>query len=272
MSRAIKNMVSNALKFTDQGEVVIRAQRIERGDDNWETLPSVNVPEQLSAGSYILVTVTDTGSGISPEAQQALFERFGQGMRDMLTDKPSGTGLGLALSKEIISHHSGRIWVESARGQGSTFAFVLPLPAESSEPPLWEGATSVLDSAPTILVVDDEPAVRELMYYILMRAGYRTLMAVDGPTALNMARIHMPDLIVLDIMIPGISGLDVTSVLKADESTKNIPIVILSIMADPEKAAQLGADACFAKPIEQDSFLKKLAELLAMRRKAAQKG
>ena len=103
----------------------------------------------------------------------------------------------------------------------------------------------------------------QLLYYLLLRAGYRTLMAVDGPTALNMARFHTPDLIVLDIMIPGISGLDVTSVLKADDTTCDIPIVILSILADEEKAAQLGASACFSKPFDQDAFLARIAELLA---------
>jgi CheY-like chemotaxis protein len=101
------------------------------------------------------------------------------------------------------------------------------------------------------------------MSYILLRAGYRTLVAVDGPAALNMARNHKPDLILLDIMIPGISGLDVTSVLKADESTRHIPIIILSILANEERAAQLGADACFAKPFDRDILLAKIGELLA---------
>jgi CheY-like chemotaxis protein len=87
-----------------------------------------------------------------------------------------------------------------------------------------------------------------------------------------MTRIHKPDLIVLDIMIPGISGLDVTSVLKADASTRDIPIIILSILADQEKAAQLGADACFAKPFDQDAFIVKLAELLASRGKGTGRG
>jgi CheY-like chemotaxis protein len=125
---------------------------------------------------------------------------------------------------------------------------------------------SLPDTAPTVLVVDDEPGVRELLYYVLTNAGYRPLMAVDGPTALNLARVRQPDLIVLDIMIPGISGLDVTSVLKADESTRDIPIIILSILANPEKAAQLGADACFAKPFDQDEFVNKVTELVSSRR------
>jgi signal transduction histidine kinase/ActR/RegA family two-component response regulator len=272
ISRVIENLVSNAIKFTEVGSVSVYAQRLEASDNGWEVPPCVHVPERLPAGSYFLVAVCDTGPGISPEAQQTLFERFGQGMRDMLTEKPSGTGLGLALSKEIIGYHSGRIWVESERDRGSTFAFIVPL-SEGSEGLEMLGETvSLPDSAPTILVVDDEPAMRELLHFVLFRAGYRTLMAVDGPTALNMARVHKPDLIIMDIMIPGISGLDVTSVLKADPSTRDIPIIILSILADPKKAAQLGAEGCFSKPFDHDQFVEKVTELLTVRGKVVPRG
>lgn len=266
LGRAAGNLVSNAVKFTQEGEIRVSARQIDEQDRERPSLPNVTVPRLLPAGSYALVTVSDTGPGISPEAKQSLFERFGQGTADVLTEKAAGTGLGLALSKEIIGHHGGQIWAESSQGQGSTFAFALPLAAEGDELSLWGEAVSLPDTAPTILVVDDEPAVRELLYYVLLRAGYRTLMAVDGPTALNMARFHRPDLIVLDIMIPGISGLDVASVLKSDETMSDIPIIILSILADEEKAAQLGAEACFSKPFDQDTFVAKIAELVAQRR------
>jgi PAS domain S-box-containing protein len=266
--RVVKNLVSNAVKFTDQGGVTVSAQQMQRQEGRWMTPASVHAPDQLASGVYVLIAVSDTGSGVSPEVQQTLFERFGQGMRDMLTEKPSGTQLGLALSKEIVAHHNGLIWVESEPGKGSTFAFVLPLSPESAEVQLVGDDLALPESAPTVLVVDDEPAVRELLYYVLLQAGYRSLMAVDGPTALNMARVHNPDLIILDIMIPGISGLDVTSVLKADEATRDIPIVILSILADEQKAAQLGAEACFSKPFDQGEFIKTVAELLTARKRS----
>jgi CheY-like chemotaxis protein len=261
--RVIHNLLSNAVKFTEQGEVCVSARVIRQQDAREIDQPPAEILSQLSPGDYLMVMVRDTGPGLSHEAQQTLFERFGQGMRDMLTEKPSGTGLGLALSKEIVGYHNGKIWVSSKEGGGSTFGFLLPLSSEVSGHLEWGSQGTLLESAPTILVVDDEPAVRELMHYLLLRAGYRTLMAVDGPTALNMARVHKPDLIVLDIMIPGISGLDVTSVLKADRATRDIPIVILSIVADQDKAIQLGADACFSKPFDQEAFLDKLAELVS---------
>jgi signal transduction histidine kinase len=259
LTRATRNLLDNAVKFTESGTVSVLAAHY--GGQDQDVPFGLHIPNEL-AGPSLLVAVSDTGPGISPEAQQTLFERFGQGLRDLLTDKPSGTGLGLALSKEIINHHGGLIWVETEEDKGSTFAFALPLAQQDIELELWGEKISLPETAPTILVVDDEPAVRELLYYVLLRAGYRTLMAVDGPTALNMARYHKPDLIILDIMIPGISGLDVTSVLKADAATKQIPIIILSIIADEKKAAELGASACFSKPFDQKELIDTIAGLI----------
>ena len=130
LQRAVGNLISNAVKFTDVGEILVRAQVIHWEDDRWAPSPFVKVPEQLPQGDYALIAVRDTGPGISSETRQALFERFGQGVGDMLTQKPSGTGLGLALSKEIVSYHGGHIWAESKPGPGSTFAFVVPLLCE----------------------------------------------------------------------------------------------------------------------------------------------
>ncbi len=261
LKRVLDNLISNAVKFTDHGEVRIHACALYWVGDQSRSPSFVQVPPWLPHDAYALVAVSDTGPGISPESRRTLFERFGQGMRDMLTDKPVGTGLGLSISKEIVAHHGGHIWVESEPGKGSTFAFVVPLSMAEDKRSPAEGK-ALPETAPTILIVDDEEGIRDLLNHILFEAGYRTLMAVDGPTALSMARTHHPDLIVMDVMIPGISGLDVTSVLKADERTRDIPIVILSVLSNREKAAQLGADACFTKPIEQTEFLRSIAELL----------
>jgi PAS domain S-box-containing protein len=263
LALVVENVLTNAIKFTDHGQIDIRAQAIYRQGEGWSPSPIVSVPDSLPESAYLVVSIRDTGPGISPEAQRTLFERFGQGMRDVLTDKPVGTGLGLAISQEIVTHHNGHIWVESEPGHGSTFSFVVPLfpgPEGASE-----GHVQVPDTAPSILVVDDQKSVRDLLQYILSNAGYRTMAAADGLTALNMARAHKPDLIVLDIMMPGINGLDVASVLKADRTTREIPIVILSAAADSEKAAQLGAEACLSKPVEEAALTQTLARLLKER-------
>ncbi|MBN1937216.1 MAG: GAF domain-containing protein [Anaerolineae bacterium] len=264
LSLVLENLIDNAIKFTDQGRVAVSAHAIYRRDGradgmrSWQPAPSVSLPDHLIQSAYVLVTVSDTGPGIAQVAQRTLFERFGQGGRDMLTDKPSGTGLGLAISKEIVEYHGGHIWVESQPDQGSTFAFVLPFVGIQAET-----VTAQEQALPkTVLVVDDEEGMRELLQYILSDAGYRTLVAADGPGALNLARVHKPDLIVLDIMMPGLSGLDVISMLKQDETTRHIPVVIYSVVADPVRAAQLGVEACLSKPVEIEVLLSTLNRLL----------
>jgi PAS domain S-box-containing protein len=256
----LENLASNAVKFTESGEIAIHVQAIYRQGKQWEPLPPVAVPDLLIQDAYILTVVKDTGSGIPLNEQRVIFERFRQGTGDMLTDKPSGTGLGLAICREIVSFHGGHIWVDSEPGEKSAFAFVIPL--VSSQSKLSDEAELEHQHAPTVLVADDEEPMRELLHYILSWAGYQTIMATDGPSALNMARMHKPDLILLDVMMPGISGLDVTSVIKNDEQLKDTPVVILSIVADPDRAVELGADACLAKPVEHDLLLSTLAELL----------
>jgi PAS domain S-box-containing protein len=261
LARVVENLLSNASKFTESGEIRVRVQGLCRSDKGWEPQPVVPIIGRLPAGTYVLVAIEDTGPGIPASAQLAIFERFGQGMHDTLIDKPSGTGLGLAISKEIVTYHGGRIWVASEPGRGSTFAFVLPSSPLSGEG--WAAADIVLsESAPVVLIVDDELGMRELLQHILVRAGYRTLLAVDGPAALRMARAHKPDVILLDIMIPGISGLDVLSVLRGDQMTKDISIVILSILSDQERTKWAGADAWLSKPLDRQSVLDTLARLL----------
>ncbi len=257
LSLVLENLVTNAIKFTDAGQVSVHVQIIQRRHGRWAPPPLVDVPDRLLQNAYILVVVSDTGVGLSANAQRGLFERFGQGMRDLLTDKPAGTGLGLSISREIVAHHGGHIWVQSEPEQGSQFAFVIPLVASNPQ-----AASGERTRAPTILVVDDEEPLRNLLRYIFSENGYQTIMAADGQAALNMARMYKPDLILLDIMMPGISGLDVTSVLKNDHQVSGIPIVILSVVADPKEAAQFGADACLSKPIDQDLLLTTVADLL----------
>ncbi len=265
LALVLDHLLVNATKFTDVGRIAVRVQAIHRQDGRWQPTPHTRVPAQVWQDACLLVTVSDTGAGISPEAQRTLFERFGQGMRDVLTDKPSGTGLGLVICKEIVSHHGGHIWVESQPGKGSQFSFTLPLPDTSFSAlatPTTPTAATLPQAMPAVLVVDDEKGTRDLMHYILTQAGYRMLMAVDGPTAINMARMHKPALIIMDIMIPGISGLDVTRVLKRDETTRDIPVIIYSVIADAGQAAQCGADACLSKPVDHSILIETIHTLL----------
>ncbi len=263
LALVLENLLDNAIKFTERGQVaasaqVIRRQSGARGGAVWQPTPPIPLPDRLLQSAYILVTVADTGPGIDPAVQDTLFERFGQGGRDMLTDKPAGTGLGLAISKEIVEYHGGHIWVASRPAQGSTFAFVLPFVDSAS-------STEQASAAKSVLVVDDEEGMLDLLQYILSKEGYQTIPAADVPTALSMVRIYKPDLIILDIMMPGSSGLDLLTTLKQDESTRHIPVMIYSVVADPLRAAQLGAAACLTKPVDTQVLLSTVERLLKER-------
>jgi signal transduction histidine kinase/CheY-like chemotaxis protein len=256
--QVVINLISNAVKFTDSGSVTCRAAR---------------------QGGEIVVSVVDTGVGISAADQPKVFEKFKQ-VGDTLTDKPKGTGLGLPICREIVEHHGGRVWVESAPGAGSTFSFsvpVVPGGAVSNRPLELESLVrqlrqQVVVSAPptaerqaSILVVDDDPHIRELLNQEFTEAGYRLRMATNGREALAEVRRERPDLVVLDVMMPEINGFDVAAVLRNDPLTLDIPIIILSIVQDRERGFRLGVDRYLTKPIDTTTLLRDVEALIHQR-------
>ncbi len=268
------NLISNAVKFTDTGSVTITARRVSP-----QSMTQRWIYPQDNAGG-ILIAVQDTGVGIPQEEISGLFRRFKQVHTDTLTDKPKGTGLGLAISREVVTHYGGIIWVESEAGVGSTFKFVLPLPEAASEaetsppvasfPMLSQIRERVQDSMPDapdastmVLVVDDEPNIRSLLNQELTEAGYHVIEAAHGAEALTLARRHLPAVILLDVMMPNLSGFDVTKILKSDPTTAHIPIMILSIIEDREHGLALGADAYLNKPIETQTVLDTVSSLIS---------
>ncbi len=296
--QVMTNLLSNAIKFTERGQVEVRGWRLTVEGETLRCAgpfpipyePASEIQETLtglhfSDGEWVVVSVVDTGIGIPDEDLPRVFEKFTQ-VGDTLTEKPRGTGLGLSICREIIEHHGGRIWARSRFGLGSTFSFALPLkvaPASGrTRPAAWSPGTvakpitahSISATAPalpsrgrghTILVADDEANIRRMLRQELSEAGYRVIEAADGAEALAQARQEQPDLIVLDVMMPGVSGFDVTSALKADERTQKIPIVILSIVEDRERGLRLGADAYLTKPVDTVRLLKVVETLIATR-------
>ena len=248
------NLISNAVKFTERGSVTCRACR--NGDE-------------------IVVSVIDSGIGIAQEDHDRVFEKFRQ-VGDTLTNKPGGTGLGLPICKEIIEHHGGKIWVQSEIGKGSTFSFSFPVSAESvlvekvdlntliqrlkdhvvtiSRP---SGAT-----AKVVLIVDDDPSIRELLRQELQAEGYGVLEADNGLEGLTMAKTSLPDLIILDVMMPQMNGFDVAAVLRNDPVTMRIPIVILSIVEDKERGYRIGVDRYFNKSVNTEDLLREIGILI----------
>jgi PAS domain S-box-containing protein len=253
------NLISNAVKFTDSGNITIGAK---------------------VKNSNIIVSVKDQGIGISKENSLKVFEKFKQ-VGDTLTDKPKGTGLGLPICKQIIEHYEGRIWVESEEGKGSTFCFTVPynndvyldkteeinkIDLKSFIGKFDDSVQTVSEDGQTgknILIVDDDHGIREFLRQELEYNGYITDQAVDGIEALSKVRQKKYNLIILDVMMPGMSGFDLSEILKNNPDTMDIPIMILSMMEDKEQGFRKGADKYLTKGIDSDSLIKEVNQLIA---------
>jgi CheY-like chemotaxis protein len=161
----------------------------------------------------------------------------------------------------IVRGHKGALRVYSTPGQGSTFKVLFPA-AAGVRPIVPVRETGLLRGTETILVVDDEVNVRLFIKHELLARGHNVIEASGGKEAVALARKHHPDLITLDIMMPDLDGFDVTAVLKTDLETKNIPILIVSVVEDMQKAYRLGANDYITKPISLESLLQKVNRLL----------
>ncbi|HJV58098.1 MAG TPA: response regulator, partial [Methylomirabilota bacterium] len=237
--QALFNLLSNACKFTDRGTVSLAVAR-----------------EVVDGQESMMFRVRDTGIGMSPEQLTRLFEAFSQADA-ATTRRYGGTGLGLALSRRLCRMMGGDVTVESVAGQGSTFTIRLPvLVAEAA------GASAAAEpSAPesagigTVLVIDDEPAVRDLMQRFLTREGFRVVTAPGGEEGLRRARELRPDAITLDVMMPGMDGWAVLSALKADAAVADIPVIMLTIVDDKNLGYALGAADYLTKPIDRERLV-----------------
>ncbi|MBI3795915.1 MAG: CHASE3 domain-containing protein [Deltaproteobacteria bacterium] len=199
--QTLTNLVSNAIKFSTAGGTV------------W-----VSVALQ---GEEAIFTVRDQGRGIPADKRESIFERFQQVDASDSRQK-GGTGLGLAICRSIVQQHGGRIWVESTVGQGSTFYFTLPARREAEE------SMSALPGPPLVLVCDDDPSVLEVVGAMLEQHGYQVLKAASGQEAIERALVTRPAAILLDLLMPGMSGWETMAVLKERPETSNIPLIILS--------------------------------------------
>ena len=240
------NLLSNACKFTERGQVTVKAMR-DQGND-----------------AFIHFTVTDTGIGMTPEQIAKLFQAFTQADAST-TRKYGGTGLGLAISKRFCEMMGGDVNVTSKPGKGTTFSVRLPAVMNKVEPAHEPVATeSVATGAATVLVVDDDVTVRDVVTRALTEDGIHVLTAADGEEGLRLARSRRPNLIFLDVMMPKMDGWAVLTSLKADRETAEIPVVMLTIMNETEMGYMLGAAEYLSKPIDRE----RLTSVMAKHRKA----
>lgn len=245
VTQVLTNLVANAYKYTPVGgDVAVYAYVRE---------------------SILHVAVSDTGIGISHADQEKIFERFFR-VDDPLVQGESGTGLGLAIAVSLIKMQGGEMFVRSEPGEGSIFTFTLPLLADEPTDPVGEEPEDfALPVAATILVVDDDREVADLLGLTLGSEGRRILTAATGEEALRVARDQHPDLITLDIRLPDLDGLEVLQLLKRDPQTADIPVVIVSVVSDRQKGLDLGAIDYLTKPLEEAKLLEVVERVLTGR-------
>jgi signal transduction histidine kinase/DNA-binding response OmpR family regulator/ligand-binding sensor domain-containing protein len=251
------NLLSNASKFMEKGLIRLEVRGTSNTEHRTSNIegPATSLNPQPSTLNFI---VTDTGIGMTPEQLSKLFQAFTQA--DSSTSRKfGGTSLGLAISRKFCQLMGGDITVQSGHGKGSTFTVTLPAevqdptrptPSDSSDTvrPVPSPATGVPRT--TVLVIDDDPAVQDLMRRSLEKDGYRVEVAADGQTGLELARQLKPAVITLDVMMPHLDGWAVLSALKADPATADIPVIMLTIVDDKQMGFALGAADYFTKPID----------------------
>jgi len=244
LKQLLINLIGNAIKFTEKGSVtVVLSQQ----------------------ASKLVVKVKDTGIGIAEDKIQAVFEPFRQADAGT-TRKYGGTGLGLAISRSIADMLGGSISLESTLNKGSTFSIELPFNEVQEQAEVVSIKTLNIDaqslSGKKVLVVDDDPDARDLLSNYIVEQGAVIIPAASGEEALRLAKQHQPDLITLDIMMPGLDGWATLQAIKADAEITSIPVVVVSIVAEKSKATVLGAVDAVTKPVVQSELLATLQRSL----------
>ncbi len=257
LGQVLFNLVGNAIKFTEHGAVTLH----------------VCMLAENPASMDVRFEIHDTGIGIEPEAQSRLFTSFEQADNSM-TRRYGGTGLGLAISKRLVQLMGGEIGVASTPGQGSTFWFVVPLkkraPDAETAVPTAHGQTAIAclqkqHAGSRLLLAEDEPITREISRDLLEEAGLFVDLAEDGKQALAMARQHAYALILMDMQMPVMSGIDATRAIRTDSLNTSTPILALTANAfeeDRQVCLDAGMNGHIAKPVDPDKLYETLLACL----------
>ncbi|MCC7360238.1 MAG: GAF domain-containing protein [Anaerolineales bacterium] len=251
--QVLLNLLSNAAKFTDQGSITLRARPVD----------SVS-PQSGRLEPYVEISVIDTGPGIAPEDMAKLFEPFSQ-VDASATRKMGGTGLGLSICRQLVELHNGRIWAESELGRGSTFIFTLPVsrkdtvaavpaPAEGLRP-----TTGYLSKI--VLAVDDDQGIPNLYRRYLEPHGFQVVGVSKSSEAITRAAELRPVAVLLDVLMPNRDGWQVLADLKRSPVTRDIPVIMCTLVTDPERARAMGAADYLNKPILEGDLVRALGRL-----------
>jgi signal transduction histidine kinase/CheY-like chemotaxis protein len=252
LRQILLNLLSNACKFTKEGEVRLRVKRVQDGGRDW-----------------VEFSVADTGIGMTPAQLGRLFEEFTQA--DASTTRQfGGTGLGLAISRKLCRMMGGDVTAVSEAGKGSTFTVRLPSRpaiAAADEPSAAMPHPTLAEARPqraasnTVLVIDDDATARELIATYLAGKGFAVETAANGIDGLKKARALEPAAITLDVLLPDVDGWTVLAALKGDPALADIPIVIVTIVDEPRRGVALGAAGYLTKPIDRERLLEILSRL-----------
>ncbi|NVM77249.1 signal transduction histidine kinase/ActR/RegA family two-component response regulator [Duganella sp. SG902] len=256
LRQVLLNLLGNALKFTDRGAVRLHV------------LPLPAEPGQGADVARVRFEVLDDGIGIAPAQHEAIFRPFEQ-VGDV-SRRAGGTGLGLAISRQLVQLMGGKLQVESAPGKGSRFWFDVPLPVVEA-PGATAGtehiATGYVGPRKTILVVDDVATNRALLRDLLGSLGFRTLEAENGMSALMQTQAVRPDMVLLDMVMPGMDGIETLRRLRADARTADTPVLIISASSTPEeeeRSLEVGAKAFLPKPVNEHDLLREIGAHLKL--------
>jgi HAMP domain-containing protein/CheY-like chemotaxis protein/GAF domain-containing protein len=290
LQQVLKNLLSNAFKFTSHGSVQLHVDVASAG---W----SKDHPVLATADTVVSFRVSDTGIGIQPEKQKLIFEAFQQA--DAGTSrKYGGTGLGLAISRELATLLGGEITLQSVSGAGSSFTLYLPLryvgppehkagkgvdgdgsrhvsfpavrSAESAPLPIPDDRENLLSDEPVMLIVEDDPSYARIIVDLARSNGFKVLVASRGADAIDLVRRYKPTAVSLDVFLPDMLGWTVLSQLKRDPATRHIPVQVVTLDEDRQHGLARGAFAFVTKPGTTDglnSALSRIKAFAAPRRK-----
>jgi CheY-like chemotaxis protein len=255
VKQVVLNLISNACKFTEKGKITVGVNKIAQ-----------------DGGDLIAIDVSDTGIGMSEEQMSRLFNSFVQA-DSSTTRKYGGTGLGLTISKQLAILMGGDVVVNSEFGKGTTFTATFLadfIGASDTVKNLNQQTGSLIQNVvslennlgKTVLIIDDDPTVSELMKRQLLKENYKVIVAPNGKEGIRLARDLKPDVITLDILMPEMDGWSVLRTLKADPKVSDIPVIMASILDEKNKGFSLGAADFLSKPVQKEYLMKSIKNLI----------
>lgn len=265
LRQVLVNLVGNAVKFTEAGSVEISVRPAPDGREN-----TGETPQSTDEAFSLLFSVKDTGIGIAPEKHDYVFNQFSQA-EEFLTRRHSGTGLGLSISRKLAELMGGVMWLESAPGLGSNFFFTARFAPGRGAEVESAGADALKGAGLDILVVEDNPVISQMICLFLSRAGHRPSAAADGESALRHLEKRRAGLVLMDIQMPGMDGIETTRRLRMSHgwaTPADVPVIALtahSLKGDRERFLEAGLDEHVAKPVDVPILMKTIAGVMKHR-------